>query len=555
MKKVSLLSALFLMITAITTKAQTIEEGKNLIYHERYVSAKNTFQSIVGKDPNNEEATYYLGQSIILNDDKTDADVAIVKKLYQSFLQNHPNSALIIAGIGHLELLEGNAKDARSHFEAAVGASKGKNIAVLNAIGLANIDAKNGDAAYAIGKLNEATQIKKFNDPEVWVNLGDAYRKIGDGGNAHTSYMKALAINPKYARANYRLGKLYLSQGKGQESIFMEYFQNAINNDAAFGPVYAELYAYYYETNINKAAEYYDKMTNTIPEIDLGNKACYNKATLKYAQGRFQEAIDSANKCIAGEGSNPYANLFGLKAYAYSRLKDSVSAIAAFAEYFKRQNPEKLTSGDCVEYCKNLLKIPGNDSAAELLINRAIVMDTIESNKVNDIKVMGDYYAAKKNFKAAGDWYSKIVLAKKAPTKYDIQTAAFNYYKSGSFQKAIDMFNVSLTRFPDDKDPLAYNLIGKASWAIDSTMANGMANAAFEKTIELGLSDPVKYKPQLMTSYKYFVAYYANIKKDKATALTYVDKALALDPNDAEAKSYKTALSAPPSKTPAKKPN
>jgi Flp pilus assembly protein TadD len=551
MKKVSLgLVMIFLMIT-LATKAQTIDEGKKNMYYERYGSAKNIFQSFLAKDPNNEEATYYLGQSIILNEDKTDADIAAGKSIYQTFLQNHTSSALIIVGIGHIELLEGKVKDARSHFEAAVGLSKGKSIAVLNAIGFANIDAKNGDPVYAISKLNEATQIKKFNDPEVWVNLGDAYRKIGDGGNAFTSYNNALAINSKYARASFRLGKIFLSQGRGQESIFMEHFQNALNNDPAYGPVYAELYAYYYETNINKAAEYYDKM---LANIDKGKKTCYYTASIKYAQGKFQEAIDKAGECIAAEGANPYPNLFGLKAYAYNRLKDSINAILAFQEYFKRQNPDKLTSGDCIGYAKNLLKVAGNESVAELIINRAVSIDTLELDKVNDYKIMADYYASKKNFKAAADWYTKIVAQKKAPSKFDIQTAAFNYYKSGAFQTAIDMFNVSLVKFPDDKDPLVYNLIAKASWAIDSTMSKGMANAAFEKTILLGSADTIKFKPQLMNAYKYFVAYYANIKKDKTIAMAYVEKALALDPNDAEAKSYKASLSGNAPKSPAKKP-
>jgi hypothetical protein len=63
-----------------------------------------------------------------------------------------------MAGIGHVELLEGKIQDARNHFEAAISLSQGKNIAVLNAIGFANgnPDSKNGDAKYAIDKLKQA---------------------------------------------------------------------------------------------------------------------------------------------------------------------------------------------------------------------------------------------------------------------------------------------------------------------------------------------------------------------------------------------------------------
>ena len=42
--------------------------------------------------------------------------------------------------------------------------------------------------------------------------MGDAYRKLIDGGNAVTSYQKALAIDPKLAEAKYKIGKIYLTQ-------------------------------------------------------------------------------------------------------------------------------------------------------------------------------------------------------------------------------------------------------------------------------------------------------------------------------------------------------
>ena len=57
--------------------------------------------------------------------------------------------------------------------------------------------------------------------------------------------------------------------------------------------------------------------------------------------------------------------------------------------------------------------------------------------------------------------------------------------------------------------------------------------------------DSVKYKPQLTGSYKYFVAYYANVKKDNTTAIAYCDKILALDPMDPDALNNKQALMTP----------
>ena len=539
---------ILLLLSAVSLTAQTLEDAKKLVYYEKFESAKKALQHIVDAEPNNEEAIYWLGQSMIRSEESSPANWNAAKQLYQSKISNKDNN-LIMAGIGHIELLEGKIQDARNHFEAAISLSQGKNIAVLNAIGYANgnPDAKNGDPNYAIDKLKQATQLKKFNNPDVWVNLGDAYRKIGDGGQAITSYQSALSIDPKYARADYRIGKVYQTQGRGQESIFMEYFNKAMTNDPAYAPVYANLFSYYYETDVPKASMFFEKwMTNA----DADAKSCYYKSMLKYAQGLFMEAISQANDCIAAEGNYPYPGLFGLKANAYNRLKDSVHTVENYTEYFKRQSIDKITAADYVECAKNMLKIPGNETQAGLLIDKALALDSIEANKVLYLKSIAQFFENRKEFKNAADYYNKIVSIKKNPTKFDINTTGFNYYKGGAYQQSIDAFTLSTNKFPDD--PYAFNMIGKSSWAIDTTMTLGLANAAFEKTIQLGMVDSLKYKPQLMTAYKYFVAYYANIMKDKTKAVEYVEKAVALDPTDAEANDYKNALL---NKKPATKPS
>ncbi len=550
---VSMIMVGLLIVNEIT--AQTMEQGKKFICNERFKSAKDVFQKIIAADPNNDEATYWLGQSIIRPDDATPKDLTDAKNLYQSKL-NANNSNVLMAGIGHIELIEGKVPDARNHFEAAISLSQGKNIAVLNAIGYANgnFDSKNGDAAYAIEKLKQATQIKKFNDPDVLVNLGDAYRKMGDGGNAIISYQAALNLDPKYARADYRIGKIYQSQGKGQESIYIEHYEKAMASDPSFAPVYANLFTYFYETNVAKASEYFEKwMANS----DLDNKTCYYRASLKYAQGLFMEAVNQINECIAVESPNPYPKLFGLKANAYNKLKDSIKTIESYTEYFKHQDADKIVPIDYIDYAMNLLKIPGNEIQAGLLIDKAVGLDSIEANKLIFLKNAAQFFESRKKFKDAADWYNKIITVKKNPSKFDINTTGFNYFKGGAYQQAIDIFTLSSTKFPDD--PYAYNMIGKSSWAIDTTMEKGMANAAFGKTIQLSLADTIKYKAQLLNSYKYFVAYYANIMKDKNMAISYVEKALSLEPSDAEANSFKAALLSPkqntnPGKQPVKKP-
>lgn len=532
--------------------AQSIEDGKRFIYYERYKSAKDVFQKMLTANPNNEEAAYWLGQAEIGLE-----NVPAAKALYQSKLASNSNSPLIIAGMGHVALLEGNKQDAKSRFETAISLSQGKSIPVLNAVGFANgyPDSKNGDAAYAIDQLKKATQIKGFKDPDVYANLGDAYRKFADGGNAILAYQQALKLNPNYARATYRIGKVYQTQGRGQEEIYLKYFNDAIAKDQAYAPVYSNLFDYYYNTDVPKAALYMEK---ALANSDNDPKACYYRASIKYAQGLFNEAIAKANECIAAEGATVYPNLYGIKGYAYNKLNDSANAKASFEEFFKRQLPDKIGSGDYSTYATVLLKFPGNEDSAGSLVNKAVELDSVEANKVSYLKAMGLAYENQKKYKEAGEWYNKVLAVKKNPSNVDLYNAGYGYFRAGDFPTAITIFNKYTEKYPEDA--FGYYMIGKSNAGIDTTGALGLALPAYQKTVELGeaAADKAKVKNQLVGAYKFFIEYYYNVKKDQAKALEYVDKALALDPTDAQLIQNKEFISkndpnAPPKKaTPAK---
>ncbi len=525
------------ILFAGSTMAQTVDEGKKFIYYERFKSAKEVFQKLVAANPNNEEATYWLGQAEIGLE-----NVPAAKALYQAKLSATPNSPLVLAGMGHVELIEGKTQDARSRFETAISLSEGKSIPVLNAIGFANgnPDSKNGDAAYAIAKLKQATTIKKFNDPEVYANLGDAYRKFADGGNAVLSYQSALAINPNYARAIYRTGRVYQTQGAAQEPIFMKYYNDAIAKDPSYAPVYGTLFQYYYETNVPRSAEYLDKL---LANSDDDPKACSYRASIKYAQGLFNEAITQADACIAAEGANPYINLFKIKAFAYNRLKDSLNAKASFEEYFKRQNPDKIEGGDYSAYAALLLQFPGNESKVGELVTKAVAMDSVEANKVAYLKSLAAAYDAQKNFKEAGDWYNKVLYVKSNFSNVDLYNAGYAYYRASVYDSSSSIFQKYADKYPGDI--FGYYMLGNINAAIDSTSEKGLAAPFYKKVIEIAEADLTKpaAKARLITAYKYFIGYEYNVNKDQAAALTWVEKGLAVEPTDAQLINFKDVIS------------
>jgi tetratricopeptide (TPR) repeat protein len=319
----------------------------------------------------------------------------------------------------------------------------------------------------------------------------------------------------------------------------MRYYNEAIAKDPAYAPVYENLYNLYYTTDVPKSAQYLDKF---LANTDDNPRNCYLRASILYAQALFADAVKKADECI-GSSSTPYPKLFGIKAYAYNKLNDSINAKASFEKYFQLADTSIIGMGDYSTYASLLLKFPGNDSIAGSYVDKAVALDTLEANKVTYLKAMAANYETQKKFKEAAVWYNKVVNVKKAPGKVDLYNAGYNYFRTGKYDAAINIFTLFSQKFPEDA--FGYYMVAKSKWGIDSLMAQAAANADFEKTIAVGMTDSVKYKPQIIGSYKYFVAYYANIKKDNATAIEYCDKILALDPSDAEAINNKAALSAP----------
>jgi tetratricopeptide (TPR) repeat protein len=542
------------IFVANVVTAQSIEDGKKFFYYEKYKSAQDVFEKLVAANPNNTDAVYWLALTLITPDEFKDLPRA--KELLRKTLETNSNNPLLLVGMGHIELHEGKVQDARQRFETALSLSQSKSIPVLNAIGIANgnYDSKNGDAAYAIEKLKLATTLKGFKDPETYCLLGDAYRKFIDGGSAIQAYQNALAINPKYVRALYRIGKVYQTQGITQVDIYMKYYNDAIAADANYIPVYQNLYLLYYQTDVVKSAEYLEKYLTLMGSDEP--QACYYRTTIKYAQGLFNEAIAQAESCIAAGGATPDPRLYGIIGYAKDKLNDSLGAKNAFEKFFQLQKPEKIGPTDYSTYARILLKFPGNEALAGTYIDKAVASDSTEAGKVNLLRSVASGFESQKKFADAADWYKKILNVKKNPTKTDIFNTANNYSRGGNYQAAIDNWNVYTTKYPNET--YGYYMTGVTQGKIDTVMAMGLAVPSYQKVIDLGeaqwATDSVKVKTHLLNAYKYFIQYSYNVLKDKKAASDYCTKYLVKEPNDEEVKGFQKMFDAPTRNTPGARP-
>ncbi|MCA0396911.1 MAG: tetratricopeptide repeat protein [Bacteroidetes bacterium] len=522
---------------ATSAFAQNVDQGKKFFYYERYKSAKETLEKVLAANPNDVNATYWLGQTLYEM-----KDTAAARALYQKALSSNGNAPLLLAGMGGIELIEGKKDEARQRFETAISLSKGKDVAVFNAVGRANTEAKAGDPDYAIEKLNQATQVKGFNSPETYMLMGDAYRKKVDGGNAVSSYQKALTLDPNYAAAKTAIGKIYLTQRNAD--IFVPAFEDAIRLDPNYAPAYFELYYYYFNRDINKAIGYYDKYM-TVTDVTPAND--YERASIAYASRNYDEAINKAQQNISQLGDKADPRYYKLLAYSYDDKGDSINAKKYLDDYFAKQSADDFVPKDYAFRANLLSKFPGQESEALASFDKAIAMDTTVAGRS---ELMADAAAlAKKtgNRFMEAEILGQLYKQKKDPSNVDLYNWGFAKYQAQQYQSADSIFSQYIAKYPNEI--FGYLWKARSLQAQDTTMEKGLAVQAYEELAEKSRSiDSVKFKGQAITSYFYLVSYYNDIKKDKDTAIKYLDKVLEVDPTNPDAARIKGILAKPPKK-------
>lgn len=523
--------------------AQSIEQGRKFLYYERTKSAKETFEKMIAANPNNIDAVYWLGQTLL-----EDRDSAAAKDLYQKALATNGNAPLLLVGMGQLELMEGKTDDARQRFETAINLTKGKEIGVLNAVAEANISAKAGDANYAIQKLNQATQIKKFNDPYTYILMGDAYRKLMDGGNAVQAYNKALTLDPKNAAAKNRIGKIYLTQNNPE--FFLPAFEQAVTLDPAYAPTYYELFYYWYFRDVNKAAEYLDKY---IANTDQGANIEYLQTDFTYAKGDFAGARTKAQNLIQQYGEKVNPRMYRMLAYTSDTLGDLNAAKQAMLTYLSKADETEVLPADYLELANIASKLPDSSSRGEAFtyFEKAIDMDTALANKVKYIQLAAATAKKTGNRLQEANFLGRAYKLEKEPSQTDLYNWGMAHYQAANYKTSDSIFcDVYQSKYPDQ----IYGFLwcARSKQAQDTTMVNGTAVDAYKKLAEVAATiDSGKFKSQAIAANFYLVQYYNDIKKDKETAVDYLDKVLEIDPANADAIRIKELLTR---KQPAAKP-
>lgn len=537
MKKTKISVLAFALLFTAGLNAQTVQEGKNHFFAERYGSAIATFDKMVAADPNNTEAIYWLGQSYLQSEEIMSSRISKTRELYQKAMQTSNGAPLIMVGVGHIDLLENKADDARQKFEAALTATrtrKGDSPDILDAVARAVTDTKTGDYNYAITKLQDAIDNKGVKDPEMAVLLGNAIRKArpGEGGGeAFRYYKKALEFNSNFPLASFRLAKLFQSQ-KNWELVY-QYLTETIQKDDKFSAAYYELFYYYFERlDFDNAEQQLQKYINSkLPEKDIQDEYLY--AQLCWAKKNFKCATDKAVEVVKALGENTKPKVYRLLADAYFTNGEFHEAKKYSNKFFEKKNPEDLLLYDYQLRADILDKTGGTVDEVYDTYLQGMSIDTTLSLKLDFLKKGAEKFKVRKDsigYEKQGDLLLQVLRMKEGPSMRDYFDAGFAFYQSENYTRADSVFDVFIEKYPDEVygPMMEYNI----HRAIDSTMEKGAAVPWAEKYLAMLEKDTAKNKKTIIGVAGYLAQYHANIAKDVNKAIEYLQKMLDLDPEN-----------------------
>jgi len=521
-----LLLSSFIFLAAGAGRAQSITDAQKLLHYERFDGAARLLQKELQTDPNNPE-TWWLLTQVYVHKHRIPA----LKDTLQAMPAAIRQQPMSLCAFGQLALEERKKDSAANFFEQALTHTKEKDPVVMLAIATAHQLADSGNAQYAIDLLDKAIKRDKHN-ADLYVALGNAYRKLADGGQSFKAYQDALTQDPKCVEAMYRTGKIFVSQENPE--MYLKYFNQAVATDSSYAPAWYELYYYYYFRDVNKAMECLD---HYVASTDPGPNNDYLITDLLYSSRKYQAAIDRARQLIATQGRITEPRLYKLIAYSYKELHDSTKALDYMKQYFREQNDTGFVVKD-YSTMGEIYESLGQTDSAVIYLTKAGNMEKDSLLRIDYAKKLAGLYKKQKDYSNEALWLGKYYVGNTKATNLDLFNWGLAHYMAKEYPLADSVFGLYETKYPDQC--FGYYWRARSDAAIDTAMATGMAVPNYTKIIEIDGKDTTNKtnRKHLIEAYGYIAAYKANSQKDYAGAIDYFERLLALDPGNGDAERY-----------------
>jgi tetratricopeptide (TPR) repeat protein len=497
--------------------AQSLEQGVKHLELEQFERAKSIFSKLTKTEAKKGKAYFYLGE-VYLETEKIDS----AKYSFLEGIKNEESEPLNFVGMGQLSY-DKNPTEGKRNFDKALELSKSKDSKVLGYIAKYYTNGKYKDLNTATTLLEKAIKIESKN-PEPVLLMGDVLLEKGNAGDAVAKYDQALKLNPSLPDALVRQGKIYV-RAKNY-TLGLSKFEEGLKVDANYPPLYREIGELYSKFGkYTKAIENYKKYVSM---VDKSYDTDLRLGQFLYQAKDYKGAIDILSTLPEKENSF-YLN----RMLAYSNYETgNFDKGAEYMSKFWKAVPEAKIIAKDYEYQGKIYNKKGNDSLAIFNLNRAI---TLDSNNTELYGEIANIHLNKKRYKDAATVYTNFCNTGNCKAQ-DYLNMGKAFYQDKQFPNADSAFKKLTIVSPTWAN--GYLWRAKANHLQDPEIKTGIAMPHYEKFIELSKNEQEKFKNDLIEAYKYIGAYQMQVKKNKPAADAAWLKIKELNPNFKEADEY-----------------
>lgn len=539
------------LLFAVAVNGQTVQQGLAQLDGDQPNKAKATFTSLVAAN-NTGENLYYLGYAHLRS-----GELDAAKATFEKGIAAEPKQPLNAVGLATLMLAKKDGAGAKAAFDKILADTKMKNAEVLFRIAEAYTLYEHtndpGEAIRLIDLITEKT--KKPLTVDMQIVKGDAFLLKNDGGPAASAYEQSILIN-KTAKAYVRLGVVYL-RGKNYQFTINNY-QSAYETDSSFAPYYKRMGEYYIIFNRYKeSSKFFRKY---VERAEATPMILLETAKLLFLAKDYEGSMQFTKQ--AEEGGAKDNDIFRMKGYSNIELGNPQLGIENLEQMVKAGvKPYYL---DNVYFGKGYQGLKQDSLAIEYYL-KAAPEDTINNHYASIYTIV----YGQKNYVKAADYAIKSIewkQKKKAPmASADFYNAAMSLYFATAYtprEDTLGRYNLGMkadTMFAhaieiNDKFAPFFLFRARTNNYVDYTGTKWLAVPHYEKFLEV-IDVAKANKEQLYEAYRYLVGYHANVTKDTAKIQEFVDKSVAIKPEDPDKlKEFLAPAAATSTATPAKTP-
>ncbi len=416
-------------------------------------------------------------------------------------------------------------------------------------------DRKNPDLAAAIGtaflhagRLEDAEyfydkgyHMKRISTTVINLAGDIAYAK-NDTAKAAYYYGRAIYFDKRDAQGYYKYARLYAKtnpEKSVQKLSQLKVFHKEVAVDLKIASIY-------YDANQFQAAA---RTYAALPADSLDKESLTSYALSYYFLQQFDSALVVARQGQARFPRHPALNRMLL--YNHTELKHYDEALQAAQHLFHQSDDAEFQYLDYIYYAYALNGLGRYDEAIAQF-NRVMELNP---DRKDVIKAIADAYEKIEDYDHAISYYTQYLdkLEADEKTAFEVYHLGYLYYAKGTSKKDSEQLTADKQAALEEADRLYAQVeqmrpdsyLG-AYWrartnvALDPTSEKGLARSHYMKVINL-LAGKSEHTPQLLESYKY-LTYYYYLKKDKVSALIYIDKIMDIDPTDNYAIQISNAL-------------